>query len=101
MGQIQFCKRTIETLEEIANFYRSVGYHKQIDDTDQFFFAYQDNKIIAVVRVARKYGEFVLRGLYVEEGMQNRGVGTKMLSFVAPYLDGLRSGCYCVPFSHI
>lgn len=98
---IRFCERTSETIEQIASFYRSVNYGGPVDEADKFFFAYDKDTLIAVVRIANEHGVYVLRGMYMNEGSRGNGIGKRMLESITPYLNSLNSPCYCVPYSHL
>lgn len=98
---VEFRERTSETLDRITSFYRSVGYGGPVDDSDRFFFAYDNTTLIAVVRIATEHGEYVLRGMYMNESSRGNGIGKRMLESIAPYLNSLNRPCYCVPYSHL
>lgn len=99
--RLQIRERTNETLEQIVEFYRSVGYGGPVDENDKYFFAYLKEILIAVVRIAQENGEYVLRGMYMSEEERGKGIGKRMLASITPYLNSLNSPCYCIPYAHL
>ena len=55
--------------------------------------------MIGVVRLEPVEDVQVLRGMYLDEAYQGRGVGSALLQFIRPWLD--RKPCLCLPFDHL
>jgi GNAT superfamily N-acetyltransferase len=84
---------------ETMGFYQQVGYGVKIHHDDTVLEARDGNKLGGVVRLAEVKGALVLRGMFVEEDSQRRGVGTMMLEAAGREI-GSRE-CWCIPFDHL
>lgn len=80
---------------EAQAFYTMVGYFGAITDDCTVFVAEIDGAIIGVVRLAPENGVKVLRGMMIAEPYRRKGVGARMLQFIAPNMSG--SDVYCLP----
>lgn len=98
---IHFTMRTDESLYDIKQSYQKFGYFSPIREEDKYFLAYDDDEIIAIVRIAKEYGTSVLRGMYIDQKYHRQGIGRRMLTNLKPLLDREHPEIYCVPFSHL
>ena len=82
--------------EEIAAFYRSVGYDSALERDAVVVAARQAGEVVGVVRLVMEEGVMVLRGMEIAATHQKQGLGTRMLQV----LDGKIGGraCYCLPY---
>ena len=85
--------------QETAAFYQQVGYGIKLHDDDTVLEARDGDKLVGVVRLAEENGALVLRGMYVDQDSQRRGVGTMMLEAAGREI-GMRE-CWCIPFDHL
>lgn len=93
-------KRTPKNrFQEIGAFYKTVGYGNRPHPDDTVLEARDEGKLIGVVRLLEENGALILRGMYVAESSQRRGVGTLMLE-EADREIGTRE-CWCIPFDHL
>lgn len=88
-----------EDLGRVETFYDSMSYGGGVRDSDLVLVADDSRDIVAAVRLCEEQGELVLRGMYVREDFQRRGLGTEMLHRLVPHLASRR--CWCVPFEHL
>jgi N-acetylglutamate synthase-like GNAT family acetyltransferase len=86
-------------LGRIAAFYRAMGYHGGFLASDLVLLVEDGRVIVGVVRLCEEENELVLRGMYVKEEHQRRGLGTRMLDGLDLSRETRR--CWCVPFEHL
>jgi N-acetylglutamate synthase-like GNAT family acetyltransferase len=83
----------------VQEFYRAVGYGREISAADRVILAEEDGKIVGLLRLAFEEGVTVLRGVRVVEALQRRGVGTQLLERTASELGD--AACWCIPYRHL
>jgi GNAT superfamily N-acetyltransferase len=84
---------------QIASTYDAWGYGGGIKPEDTAWLALVEDEPVGVVRVAAENGTFVLRGMRIAESQRRQGIGSRMLSVIAEWLDDRE--CYCVPYVHL
>ena len=80
-------------------FYREQGYHSGWSNAERAFIATNNDEIVGSVKVETYNGVFVLRGMYIAEEYQSKGLGTAFIKHIEPILNEAVS--YCLPFSHL
>ena len=84
---------------EINLFYREQGYHRHWSDTERAFVCLFNNKVVGSVKVESIDNINVLRGMYITEKFQGKGLGRRLLRFIEPVLNLQVS--YCMPLAHV
>ncbi len=79
--------------------YARFDYKRPIRADDTIWLAEEGDEVAGVVRIAHEEGVLVLRGTRVDDRMQRRGIGTRLLQEVAVWL-GERE-CFCIPYAHL
>lgn len=80
-------------------FYMSVGYNEVIAPDAMVIAAWDGDKIIGLVRIAREFGVHVLRGMQILESYQHHGLGTRMLQEVEAQLG--EQECFSLPYADL
>jgi GNAT superfamily N-acetyltransferase len=88
-----------DDIGRIAAAYSEWGCGGGIDPNDTAWLAELADELIGVVRVAPEHGTFVLRGMRIAGQWRRLGIGARMLTAVASWLNGRK--CYCVPYTHL
>ena len=84
---------------EVDAFYKTVGYHSGVGQTDMVIAARDDGTIVGVTRLCKEEDTLVLRGLYVAAELRGRGIGSKLLRVASERIG--QQECWCVPFTHL
>ena len=80
-------------------FYDTTSYHSRCSAHELVFVAEDAGRVVGVVRLEPVEDVQVLRGMYLAEDYQGRGVGSALLQFIRPWLD--RKPAMCLPFDHL
>jgi N-acetylglutamate synthase-like GNAT family acetyltransferase len=75
-------------------FYTRVGYLQPIKPEDIVFCAFENHRIVGIVRLAPEHDFLVLRGMQIASSRQRNGLGTEMIKVLEKKVDKL---CYCLP----
>lgn len=87
-------------LDAINAFYESVGYPDCARPVDRLWVARKSDTLVAAVRICpQPEGYVLLRGLYVAQRAQRRGIGSQLAR--AALADVAGRVCYCIPFAHL
>ncbi len=81
--------------QKAQDFYSSVGYTPKIQQSDIVLCAFEESKIIGVVRIAHEHEVLVLRGMMIAEEHQRQGLGTKMIKKLEHSIG--KNDCFCIP----
>lgn len=85
--------------DEVAAFYRTVGYGGRLLARDTVVGARDDGGLVGVARLSRECGALVLRGMHVAAGSQRQGIGIRLLEATGNHI-GPRD-CWCIPYTHL
>jgi GNAT superfamily N-acetyltransferase len=88
-----------DEIGRISAAYSEWGYGAGIAPNDTAWLSEVAGALIGVVRVAPEHGTLVLRGMRIAERWRRLGIGSRMLTAVASWLNGRE--CYCVPYAHL
>jgi N-acetylglutamate synthase-like GNAT family acetyltransferase len=88
-----------EDLPRLRDFYRHTAYSGGIKPGDTVFLVEAKGKIVAALRLCPEGGTRVLRGMRVQAGWQQQGIGTELLRAAASWLG--ESECYCIPHAYL
>ena len=90
-----------DELDEVISFYNSQDYKgtEGMDGSEFTLVAEDDNKFIGVVRLVTENGIKVMRGMFIDEPYQRRGIGKQFISLMNEELSN--SECYCICKSHL
>lgn len=88
-------------LDEVISFYHSQGYKdtEGMDGSELTLIAEDNKKFIGVVRLVTENGIKVMRGMFVDEPYQHRGIGKRFIALMNEELYS--SECYCICKSHL
>ena len=98
---IRISYREEESLTFIKKHYESFGYQSDILEDDIYLFAYDDTRLVAIVRVSTEQDHAVLRGMFIDDEYRRRGIGSQMIKELALYLDKNFEQCFCIPLGHL
>lgn len=98
---IKISFREDEFLADIINFYESQGYLGGALETDKIALAFDDDRIIGVARISLEKNTYSLRGMFIDEAYQRKGIGREMLKVLEKYLIDLNVECYCIPNNNL
>ena len=85
--------------ERVNSFYELTSYKQPVSPIDRVFVAESGSEIVGAVRIESLNGVQTLRGMYMHPEYIGKGIGSKLLKFIEPVLNGTKS--YCIPFSHL
>ena len=90
-----------EELDKVISFYHSLGYKgtEGMDGSEFTLVAEDDNKFIGVVRLVTENGIKVMRGMFIDEPYQRRGIGKQFITLMNEELNDCE--CYCICKSHL
>lgn len=74
-------------LAPLRDFYAACGYPGPTKPDDDVVLAKQDGKIVGAVRLVVEQGCHLLRGMYIDEALQRRGIGKRLLDRFERLLD--------------
>ena len=98
---MKFKYNKASSLHWLATFYIECGYGGEFDGSDDVYYVSDNEQIVAVVRIAKEHGVYILRGMQVLPNMRGNQIGRRLLSFLAPYLNLYPSECFCLPHAHL
>ncbi|UXI02360.1 GNAT family N-acetyltransferase [Photobacterium sp. TY1-4] len=83
----------------LNQFYREQGYYSGWSHDERAFIATKNDEIIGSVKVESCHGISILRGMYIAEKYQGKGLGSDFINHIEPILNETLS--YCMPLSHL
>lgn len=98
---MKFKKDKASCLHWLSEFYIECGYGGEFDASDDVYYVSDNGKIIAVVRIAKEHEVYMLRGMQVLPDMRGNKIGSKLLAYLAPYLNQYSRECFCLPHDHL
>ncbi len=87
-----------DNFRAVNKFYRSQKHKGSASGDEQVFVSYQDEDIIAAVRLVPFKGYFWLRSLYVKSELRGQKLGFLLLKTVH---EALIDPIYCFPYTHL
>jgi len=87
-----------DNFRPVNKFYRSQKHKGSASGDEQVFVIYQDEDIIAAVRLVPFKGYFWLRSLYVKSELRGQKLGHLLLKAVH---EALNDPIYCFPYTHL
>jgi len=88
-------------LNGLADFYNCCGYGGTFEATDDVYYALENDRLIAVVRIAKEQGIYVLRGMQVHPSLRGQQLGGKLLRYMLTNISKECFPCYCLPHDHL
>lgn len=85
--------------DAIDQFYKAQGYHSNWSDSERAFICLIDGAVIGSVKVELINDVTILRGMYIDERYQGKGLGLRFLKYIEPVLNTRTA--YCMPLSHV
>ncbi len=82
----------------VNKFYRSQKHKGSASGGEQVFVIYQNDNIIAAVRLVPFEGFYWLRSLYVKSELRGQSLGKKLLEHIHKHIT---LPIYCFPYSHL
>jgi predicted N-acetyltransferase YhbS len=86
-------------LDEVREFYKTIGYGGGVSQSDVTLTARLDGRLVGAVRLCSESGVVVLRGMQVDPSFQRKGIGRTLLQHCVPFLN--TGSAYCVPYEHL
>lgn len=83
----------------VNEFYQLTTYKRPVSGEDRVFVAEEGGTILGAVRIEKKDGVQVLRGMYMHPDHVRSGIGSVLLEHIEPVLAETDS--YCIPFDHL
>ncbi len=84
---------------EVTAFYRTQGYATEPGSDETVFVAEVDGRIVGAVRLAVEQGVRLLRGMFIDDAHQRRGIGSRLLRALVDSLG--HEPCYCLSLEHL
>lgn len=86
----------------IDEFYARNGSKGTARNDDLFFIAFLNDQVVGCVRFCVEEGTPLLRTMYIDESMRQKGVGKRLLLEFGKYLDlNNIENVYCLPYVHL
>lgn len=98
---IRITYRENESLSYIKDHYVSFGYDSEILEDDTYLLAYDDIRLVAIVRVSTEMDQAVLRGMFIDNEYRRKGIGSQMIKELAVFIDKNFDQCFCIPLGHL
>jgi len=95
LSEIIINKATVAEYPAAQEFYATVGYFSPIQSSDNVLIAREAGHIVGVVRLAYEQGHTIMRGMYIADNMQGKGIGTQLLHALTAEIGD--TDCYCLP----
>ena len=80
-------------------FYLEQEYHSDWSTVERAFVIFDNDNIVASVKVEKSLNVSILRGMYIATDFQGKGLGTKLIKHIKPILN--ETTAYCMPFEHL
>jgi GNAT superfamily N-acetyltransferase len=96
---LKIVKAQKDELDKVISFYERCGYTGGAKQKDDVVIAKVDEKIIGAGRVCYEEGIVVLRGLYIGEEFQRRGVGKAILKELDKIIGDREA--YILPYKYL
>ncbi len=93
---IRFAKT--DEYPQIQQHYKACNYNGGVALGDVTLIAV-DKQIIGAVRICTEHSVKVLRGMYLLDAYQKKGIGLMMLKYLDEHTD--MANCYCIPYRHL
>lgn len=88
-----------DQFDDVRSLYAQSGYPGGVAENDLVLIATDSSRLVGAVRLCPEEGVTVLRGMQVQDGLQRRGIGSRLLSACIPFLDG--GIAYCLSYTHL
>jgi len=88
-------------LTALTDFYTICGYGGTFEAADDVYYALEKDRLIAVVRIAKEQGIYVLRGMQVDPSLRGQQLGGKLLRYMLTNISKECFPCYCLPHEHL
>lgn len=88
-----------EEFFKVNDFYRLTSYSRSISLEERVFIVESNGAIICAACIERNENINVLRGMYVLPEMVGKKIGSKLLTFIEPFLSELNT--YCIPYKNL
>lgn len=87
-----------DNFRPVNQFYRSQKHKGSASGDDQVFIIQHDSAIVGAVRLVPFSGYFWLRGLYIQDVLQGKRLGSQLLDYVTAHIS---QPIYCFPYLHL
>ncbi|GLS91418.1 hypothetical protein GCM10007916_24870 [Psychromonas marina] len=101
MASLTFLKAKANALNELSDFYLQCGYGGDVSPADEVFYVMDENKLVAVLRLALEEGVCILRGMQVLPCLRGNNLGRQLLSYMIENLPAQHPAVFCLPHQHL
>ena len=81
---MEFREPGLHERPKVNEFYQLTTYRRPVSVEDRVFVAENGGAVLGAVRIEKKDGEQVLRGMYMHPRQVRAGIGSRLLSYIEP-----------------